>query len=411
MPNQPLTLKALQGILTDGTVAIRGLATLEPAGGPGDKVFPPSHLLENGDVSPGAKYAFEKRRLQGVDVDCVLMDSVQSQANRMEEVLQKLWTAGRISLPVVVADFTDAAPDVGIITSLSAPHRIADAILRDSLLDGKLFRLSDIGRAFTGSSPRNAIPMFQVCPTALVFGLWDSTGLKGSSGTKFARTITSEIVGIGATRGVKTASRIDPLGIEKEGQDIFEASDPSEDWTPDPSQAKKDPKGKLIKFKNGAPSGLNHGNHPPLIDQTGGGVTIDHATQTVVISIAALRKLSFGAHDDSARTVLAALAILAIVAAENEGHDLRSRCLLVPKQDGALTFEAVQKDGQRHQIFITFEGALALYNDACAALPSEMRFNKKPGEPLAILKPSMKLTHLIKKSRELSATTVAGEAE
>lgn len=48
---------------------------------------------------------------------------------------------GRIRLPRIVVDFagadiaTDIA-DVGEISSLDAPHRVFDAILRDSNLDG-----------------------------------------------------------------------------------------------------------------------------------------------------------------------------------------------------------------------------------------------------------------------------------
>jgi CRISPR-associated protein Csb1 len=86
----PLTLELLKGLVAGDAVAIRGTATLEPAGGPGDKVFPPSHSIDQNERRPGAKYAFEQRRIEGRDVSCVLLDSVQSQANRMEEAL-KTW--------------------------------------------------------------------------------------------------------------------------------------------------------------------------------------------------------------------------------------------------------------------------------------------------------------------------------
>lgn len=62
--------------------AIRSRVKLQPAGGEGDKVFPPTYL--------GAKYAEEERidPATGQRVKCVLLDSVQSQANRMEDALQ-----------------------------------------------------------------------------------------------------------------------------------------------------------------------------------------------------------------------------------------------------------------------------------------------------------------------------------
>ncbi len=44
---------------TGDTVAVRGTATLEPAGGPGDKIFPPTHAVEDKKPKPGAKYALD----------------------------------------------------------------------------------------------------------------------------------------------------------------------------------------------------------------------------------------------------------------------------------------------------------------------------------------------------------------
>lgn len=399
-----LDLNALTQLLAGDTVAIRGTATLEPAGGPGDKIFPPTHAVDDKNKKPGAKYAFEIRRIGGQDVNCVLIDSVQSQANRMEEALEALWADRRIALPVVSVDFSAVAPEVGRVTSLTAPHRIADALLRDSLLDGQLFRLSDIGTSFTDASPQNATALFKVCPTGLVFGLWDSTGPKGGLGAKFQRALVSEIVGINAVAGSKTESRIDPLNIFKKAADIYVAQDDNERWTTDLENAKKDEKRQPIKFgKEGKPSEVNHGNVTPTIDSVGGGVTIDEARHTVVLSLAALRRLGFAQGATEARTVLAALGLLAVLASESRGHHLRSRCLLVPKKGGALKLEAVGRDGETTPLELNLDAAIKLYNDAVAALPPDLKFEKAAGEPLAQLTPSRKLADLVKKSRELAA--------
>lgn len=394
--------KQLKELLVGDTVAIRGRAILEPAGGPGDKVFPPTHAVDDRNKKPGAKYAFETRRIDGQSMECVLIDSVQSQANRMEEALQGLWESKRITLPVVTVDFSAVAPEVGRVTSLTAPHRIADALLRDSLFEGQLFRLSGLGRSFTDASPKNPTALFKVCPTALVFGLWDSTGPKGGLGAKFQRALVSEIVGINAVPGTKTESRIDPLNILKKAADIFVASDENERWTTDPAQSKKE-NGQPVKFgKEGKPSEVNHGNVTPNIDSLGGGVTIDEAWQTVVLSLAALRRLRFESGAEEARTVLAALGLLAVLAAENCGHDLRSRCLLVPKAGAALKLEAIGRDGSTTPLALDLESAIALYNDAVGSLPEGMKFDAPAGEPLAKLEPSPKLVDLVKRSRELA---------
>ena len=396
-----IDLEVLKKLVAGDAVAIRGTAILEPAGGPTDKVFPPTHSVGERATT---RYAFEKRRIGEREVDCVLLDSVQSQANRMEEALQALWADKRIALPVIAVNFFDVAPDVGVVTSLTAPHRVADALLRDSVLDGTLFRFSEIGRSFTDATPKNAAPLFKVCPTGLVFGLWDSTGPKGGLGSKFARALVSEIVGIGATAGVKTSSRIDPTGIVTKAAEIFEAKDPNERWTDDLTLAKVDNKGKPVKVGDGRVSEVNHSNIPPSIDPVAGGVTLDHALHTVVLSLAALRKLSFGDHDVQARTTLAALGLLSILAAGSRGHDLRSRCLLVPRKGESLKLEVVCRDGATNPVPLELDGAISLYAETVKALPDSLRFKQEAGAPLATLTPSPKLAHLIRRSRDLAAT-------
>jgi|GEM_PF-3243501 len=134
-----LTLDALRNAVAGSAAAFRCRRRLQPAGGAGDKVFPPTFA--------GAVYAVEQRRIPGREapVTCVLLDSVQSQANRMELALQEAVDAGRLRLPLVVVDFSeydltgDLEADqaagrlidkVGRITSLQVPHRLADAALR-----------------------------------------------------------------------------------------------------------------------------------------------------------------------------------------------------------------------------------------------------------------------------------------
>src|SRR6185437_3330313 len=138
--------------------------------------------------------------------------------NRMEQALQDALDAGKLTMPTVEVDFSKVDPTaegprkdglieaVGRVTSLQAPHRLADAILRDSeavAKDGSRtpFRQTAAGRAVGDASYQNATPLFQYCPTALIFGMWDSTGPKGGLGAKFERAIVSEIVGIGAEVG------------------------------------------------------------------------------------------------------------------------------------------------------------------------------------------------------------------
>lgn len=427
---QNLTFDDLRQQVEEGAVAIRGRAVLEPAGGPGDKIFPPSHSVGDNERRDGAKYAFETRRRGETNVRCVLLDSVQSQANRMEDALQALWAEKKIALPVIEVDLSKVAPDVGKVTSLTAPHRIADALLRDSFVKEEgielPFRSSKLGKSFTDASPRNAGPLFKVCPTGLVFGIWDSTGPKGGLGAKFQRLLTSEIVGIGAQVGVKTASRIDPTQMVNAAAIIYRKKpEPGEflTWTLQEEEAEtgqvgnstvplkwgaKKKEGKWVQGE-GKLTTANHSNIPPTLDVVAGGVTIDHAEHTVVLSLAALRRLGFAEGGPQARVVLAALGLVAVLAAENRGHDLRSRCLLVPRWDEkekkseALRLEVVARDGSTTPLSLNLDAALSLYNEAVTALPESLKFHKQAGEPIAALAPSPKLAHLITESRKLAA--------
>ena len=87
-----LSSKVLRTAVEGSACALRCRTRLQPAGGEGDKVFPPTYA--------GAVYAREQRRVPGCDepVQCVLLDSVQSQANRMEEALQAAVDEKRLRL-------------------------------------------------------------------------------------------------------------------------------------------------------------------------------------------------------------------------------------------------------------------------------------------------------------------------
>ena len=107
----------------------------------------------------------------------------------MVEALQDALDAGEIRIPVIEVRFQDdeLLQPVGRVTSLQAPHRIADAILRDSLLNGTRFPDSEEGMRLAQVGLHNATPIYELCPTALVFGMWDSTGPRGGLGAKFQR--------------------------------------------------------------------------------------------------------------------------------------------------------------------------------------------------------------------------------
>lgn len=405
-----IDIDTLTTAVNSGYSAIRLIAKLQPAAGPGSKVFPPSH-------SEG-KYAWEARRIEGGEVvRTVLLDSVQSQANRMEQALKEAYIGRRISFPLLAVDFGSHFADIGEITTLDAPHRIADAIFRDSLLGDQKFPDTDIAKAYSAANQRNATALYQYCPHALIFGIWDSTGSAGGLGNKFQRAIVSEIVGIRAEAGVLTSSRLDPSGIK--AVNIYETQ--NGDWTANIEEAKLDEKGNPILFKKkkdskGTASEINHSNIPPTIgkkpdpkssldEHLGGGVTIDYAQQTTVLSLPALRRLHFPLNGEvstqintAARTVLAALGLASMVHQLENGYDLRSRCLLIA--DGKFDFELLDNYGESKTFSLNSNEADALFS---AAITKASDLGLSWNVDKINMKPQQRLLDLIQISRSTGA--------
>ena len=475
-----LDLTTLQQAVNGSAAAFRCRRKLQPGGGAGDKVFPPTFA--------GAVYAVEQRRvrdekgnLRPDPVTCVVLDTVQSQANRMEQALQDALDGGRIKIPVLKVDFSDWSPtgqkpdtekfvdDVGIITSLQVPHRLADAILRDSQTkEGTPFRKSDKGKALNVVSQRNATALYQLCPTALIFGMWDSTGPKGGLGAKFERAMVSEVIGVGATFGVKTASRIDPLITKTEGIEIFKGKDGG--WTLDKSTAETDANGKPIYLgkgeKRGKVSNANLGNVLPTFAEYGkgangpdilkvqqlsdarfnllldnpdalkqlearkgqmaaGGASVEYAEQLTTLSLIVLRRLCLpiikrknekdedfakrkAGAEQAGRVVLAALGLCAATLAFESGLALRSRCLLWPEE--ALTWELLDKPGaeKQPQFSITGKDAISLLEQSVAA--ANTLGLKWEDNPIKLF-PNAELAKLVLKSQEMMQGGAEEETE
>ena len=257
------------------------------------------------------------------------------------------YRCGRLPMPVFELKVGEHE-----ITSLTAPHRIHDAILRDSLWNGQPFRESENGKRLISARVGKATAFFEFAPTVLLFGTWDSQGGGGVNSAKIARSLVSEIIAIDVVPGVRTSSRIDPLGI-KAVQNVIAKTDDGSQWR---FLDAPDKKAKILK-----PSEINHGNVTPTISSVEkkepGGVTFREAVQTTVLSLTQLRKLRFPNADGSispdrdvaGRAVIAALGILAVLLQQEEGYQLRSRCHLVPSE--ASQFEAISRTEQERESF------------------------------------------------------------
>lgn len=383
-----LTLEVLAGAVAGQAAAFRSTTSLQPVGGPGDRLFPVTYA--------GGVYARERRVVEpGKEpVECILLDSVQSQANRAEEALKHAIERGELKLPLIEVDFSRANSnfrvDIPTLTSLDVPHRLADAILRDSQLpNGIRFSKSDYAKRWARSTAWDATAIYELCPTALVFGLWGSPEKPGGLGAKFERAYISEVVAIDSQviEG-RQGFRVDPINANKDAK-LNQKADGSFEVTD---------KGKL------RPSEINHSNIP--FSATMGGVRCRYAEQTTVVSLGALRKLHFPhegkqtpGRNAAGRTVLAALALCAGVLATERGLSLRSRCQLWPEQ--ARRWELLDRPGETpRQFALDGAGCIALLNQAVAAAEGNgLRWNT---EPIRLV-PTAELAELVRKSQELQA--------
>ncbi len=330
------------------TAGLRLRLKLQPLYGEGGTIFP--------CTVAGGKYLLSPRRVPGhaENMPCVIIDSVQSQANRMEDALLEDINSGNIFLPHVetvfpVEQLLKSVGREGKLTCFDAPHRIFDAILRDSVDGaGKHFPLTPVGMEVIKASSQNATALFDVSPASLLFGSWDSTGISGGLGEKYSRCVVSELVGINAVEGVRAGTRIDPLNAEK-------SQKPDAILTETKDALWKELKKSRKKFDK--PSELNHSSVPWGGDkETHGGVTVDYVQQATTISLAALRQLRFpvtgkNTADTSAaaQAVLAAIALHGAALNTQRGWFLRSRCDLTLADEESVQWETLGLHGSEKQ--------------------------------------------------------------
>src|SRR5579884_2222581 len=88
-----ISVVELSAALRDGAAALRSITMLQPVDGEGGKLFPATYA--------GGKYATEKRRVpdRQEPVECVVLNSVQSESNHAELALLDAVRPVKICLP------------------------------------------------------------------------------------------------------------------------------------------------------------------------------------------------------------------------------------------------------------------------------------------------------------------------
>jgi CRISPR-associated protein Csb1 len=295
--------------------AIRIHAEYEPQAGPSAKVYPPTYIPKRGEDNP--QYHEETRWGEdGEPVDVVVLDSYQSQANRVEAALKA--NAEELGLPQLVIETTADGRTVRL-SSLDAPHRSRDAYFLDSEMDSVAFDKTKIGKALNNATADDATAYLRYAPYDLIYGVWDSHRGRRIA-IKFARAFTSEMIGWDVLRGKRSATKGDPLNLTKTTHEYSE-------WRPDAQTGAK-------IGKTAETSDIGHGMIPTSPEESTGGVSVRSITRTAVLSLTALARFTFPIDGADAsvegRTVLAALALVGDrLAFGGAGVNLRSGSDLV----------------------------------------------------------------------------------
>jgi CRISPR-associated protein Csb1 len=343
-----ITLELLAKAISQNDSALRLRLKLEPVGGAGDKVFPPTY--------EGSSYAVEERLADGRSVKAVLLNSVQSEAARLEQALKRALEREEVYFPTIRLEL-DGHPS---LTELDLPHRVFDGYLVNAKLGKEDFWDTPVGKEIHSYRQPEATGLFRHSPATLLFGGWDTHSRKDKTLAhkfRFPRAIVSEIVAYDITEmGKRPASKGDPLNLTGT---VYEST--AGGWTPSQEHAKRKdgkPDGAPLKYGDtGQLSILGLGQITPSLQSEegtphAGGYCAREISQTAVLSLSALRRLRFplkpGAANneklnDAGRAVLAAMGVYALSAACAEGYWLRSRCELVAASPVEL--ETVKANG------------------------------------------------------------------
>lgn len=301
-------------LTTDSFAALVIREFLEPIEGPDGVLFPATYAAaEDKKVFPGG-YNIDPP--EG-DKNVCLVDSVGSQANRIEPLFAK-------------AGFAHLVPQIYVkageksISILEAGHRAGDALVRCTPLQ------KQIQDAFKAVLKGNAELLAKIAPTSLVFGVWDSRDTQA----KLPRLVSS------------TIRAFDVKPLKRSAQ-----YNPSTDYIGD--KLLEDTTDKALKDAYAERGFI----HVPATGSHGGVIATGGVRRDAILSLAALRLLSAS---DSEKTLAIRRYILGlslVAFTSNPSTYLRQGCNLVPSDQGR-EFKLVNSNGKREAQELTQEAAL-----------------------------------------------------
>jgi CRISPR-associated protein Csb1 len=285
-----------------GPVAIHLKQKLLPVEGEGGVIFPPTYAdigYNIDQLSDGTKV--------------VTIDSVGSQANRMEPIFKHPPYASLV--PQLEIEYGNEK----VISILEAGHRLGDAIIRSTELQEpaqQAFRLL--------LDANDASAVAKLAPSSLVFGVWDSRDTQA----KLPRIVQS-VVRAWDVDVLKRSAQYTPA-LDYAALDVFSEADKQ-------------------KAEGRAESPLAQRGfvHVPAINSPGGVIARGSIVRDVTINLVALRRLN-GENGILLRRYILGLSLVAAI--EPMDAFLRQGCLLVPDNATPAQWTVVGRRGERSSV-------------------------------------------------------------
>ena len=310
-------------------VALTLAEHLQPASGKDTVIFPPTYARDEKRKAPEERlnhpYAIDTFRrdiepeaaAKTAEVNACLLDSVGSQANRMETQFKKAPLAALVPQVVITAGDTK-------VNLLDIGHRVADGAVRHSTFGEK-------GKpAISAIKAGNALLMAQLAPTSLVFGFWDSRDTQFKAARVLSSTIRATNVEV-LKRSAQFNPAFDPTSIGLTETATLDSAQEEDD---------KDPLSK---------EGMRSA---PAVDTHGGVRVYGKIVRQTEVNLVALRSLAVlekgeikGDETLKLRRYILGLSLIAAIAQTD--YNLRVGCLLVGDPDSPAQAAVVTPDGKR----------------------------------------------------------------
>jgi CRISPR-associated protein Csb1 len=278
---------------------------LLPVEGPGGVFFPPTYAdvgYNIDELSDGTKV--------------VTLDSVGSQANRMEPLFK------REPYSALVPQIDIQYGNEQVVSILEAGHRLGDALIRSTELQKPA---QDAFRLLLDAGDASAIA--KLAPTSLVFGVWDSR----DTHARLPRIVQS-VIRAWDVDDLKRSAQYNPA-LDYAALEVFSEEDKQK-----------------AEGKTESPLAQRGFVHVPAIGAHGGVIARGPIERDVTVNLMALRRLNGENRGDLRRYILG-LALIAAI--EPMDAFLRQGCLLVPDTAVPSQWVVVGRKGERSAIELT----------------------------------------------------------